>query len=233
MELSTKLDATLMHLHELAKRCVGKQMQMETDYNRISGRYLKIFDDLDNELENRIFELDKPAFAFKRESDKHSDRTLNSDLVGTVAVFGAESGDLQARIGASIAKKRALDTIGKANTFLVKQKRLNNIIYQSMLNESRAATQYLPVCYIETSNGENQTGKQVYQAGFLPKIQQNELFDDFRSQNWGVVSTAGKENIQRYFNAEVGNCYTSADKHTERVRDNINKLFNIDSFKGV
>ena len=54
-ELSSRLDATLMHLHKMAKRCVEKQKQMESDYNGVSNRYMKIFDDLNNELANRIY----------------------------------------------------------------------------------------------------------------------------------------------------------------------------------
>jgi hypothetical protein len=233
MELSSKLDATLMHLHELAKRCVGKQQQMETDYNRISSRYLKIFDDLNNELENRIFELDKPAFIFKQQSDKQSIRSSGNDLVSTVAVFGAEGGDLQAKISTSIAKKRALDTIGKANIFLVKQKKLNTTINQSMLNENRAATQYSPVCYMETNNEKSQIGKQVYQADFLPKNKEIELIDDFKLQNWGSISKIDRENIQRYFNAEVSNNFTSANQHASRVKENIIKMFDFNLIKSV
>ncbi|MDR1181417.1 MAG: hypothetical protein LBL13_05530 [Bacteroidales bacterium] len=233
MELSTQLDATLMHLHELAKRCVDKQRQMETDYNRISSRYIKTFDDLNNELENRIFELDKPAFVFKRESDKNSVRTLGGDLVSVVSVFGREGGELQVKISASIAKKRALDTIGKANTFLLKQKKMNSIIHQSMLNENRAATQYSPVCYMETGNEQSQIEKQVYQSDFLPKIQVNELIDGFKLQKWDNISKTGRENIQRYFNAEISSRYVSADSHENRVKENILKMLNSNLIKSI
>jgi hypothetical protein len=232
-ELSSKLDATFLHLNELIKRCTGKQQQMKTDYDRISNRYMKIFDDLNNELENRIFELDNPAFVFRRESDNHAMRTSGNDLISTVAVFGSEGGGLQAQISASIAKKRALDSIGKANIFLLKQKKMNDIIRQSMLNESRAATQYSPVCYIETSNEQNQIGKQVYQVDFLPKTPANELIDDFKSQNWDNVTKTDRENIQRYFNAEISNRYASTDQRENRVKENIIKMFNLNSVKSI
>jgi hypothetical protein len=232
-ELSSRLDATLAHLHGMAKRCVEKQTQMKEDYNRISSRYLKIFDDLNNELKNRIFELDKPAFVFKNQSDSHAGRTLGGGLASTVAISGAESGDLQARISASIAKKRAFDTIGKANTFLVKQKRLNDTINQTVLNESVAAVRYSPVCFIETQNEKSQIGKNLYQADFLPKMQANEIISDFQTKTWGGVSPENNTQIGRYFNAEVNNRYSSADTHTNRVRENIVKMVNFHSIKSV
>ena len=56
MELSTKVDTTLIHLQKLAQRCKDKQVQMQNDYGHLTSRYLKTFDDLNKELENRIFE---------------------------------------------------------------------------------------------------------------------------------------------------------------------------------
>lgn len=232
-ELSSRVDATLMHLHEMAKRCVEKQKQMESDYNGMSSRYLKIFGDLNNELSNRIYELDKPAFVFKKQSDSQNNRTSKNDLVSTVAVFGAEGGDLQARIGASIAKKRALDAIGKANSFLMKQKRLNDTINQSMLKDSIAAIQYSPICFIETQNEKSQIEKNVYQAEFLPKMQANELIADFQGKNWSSFSKESSNQIGRYFNAEVTSRYSDADTHTSRVREIIIKMLNFNQIKSI
>jgi hypothetical protein len=231
MELSTKLNATLMHLHELAKRCVGKQQQMEADYNRIASRYVKIFDDLNNELKNRIFGLDKPAFVFRRESDNQAIRTSSNDLVSTVAIFGAEGGNLQAKISASVIKKRALGAIEKANTFLLKQKRMNATISQSMLKESIAAVQYLPVCFIEAQSGKSQVDRNVYQAYFLSQMQVNELISSFQQKKWSNVSKDNAEKISRYFSAEVNSHFSSADIHTNRVKENIIKMLNFNLIK--
>ena len=232
-ELSQKIDAHLLHLRELAKSCVAKQKQMETDYNRISDRYLKVFDDLNRELENRIFELNKPAFVFKNDNDKHTVRTIGNDLVSTVTVFGAEGGGLQAKIAASVAKKRALDAINQANVFLWKQKRLQATINQSMLNENTTATRFSPVCFIETSGEKNQIGKSVYIADFLPKTNHNELITKFQKQKWAVATKEQKDHIQRYFNSEVSNAYTANNKHDERVKEMIVKIFDVDSIKSI
>lgn len=206
---------------------------MQDDYQRITGRYMKIFDDLNSELSNRIYELNKPAFVFKNQSDSQSNRTSKNDLVSTVAVFGAEAGDLQARISVSVAKKRALDTIGKANTFLVKQKRLNDTINQSMLKESVVAIRYSPVCFIETKNEKSQIDKNVYHPDFLPKMQANELISDFQEKKWSDFSKENSTQIRRYFNSEMNIHYSGADTHTARVRENIFKMFNLNQMKSV
>jgi hypothetical protein len=230
-ELSQKIDAHLLYLHELAKSCIAKQKQMETEYNRLSSRYLKIFNDLNNELSNRIYELNKPAFIFKKETDSHAIRTSGNDLVGTVAVFGKEGGELQAKISASIVKKRALGAIDQANVFLRKQKKMENMINRSMLNENISAPKYTPVCFAETQNEKNQTGRDVYQPGFLPQTNPNRIIEMFNNQNW--TTRAKNDNIQRYFNAEVSKSYSSNNQHDNRVKEMIVKIFDINSTKSI
>jgi hypothetical protein len=232
-ELTQKIDAYLMHLHEVTKQLVAKKAQMETDYNRTANRYGKIFEDLNNELSNRIYELDKPAFVFKQNSDNHARRTTDNDLVSAVAVTGAESGDLQARISASITKKRAFDAINQANIFLTKQKRLQRTINQSMLNENTDATKFSPVCFLETRNENSQIGKSLYQSDYLPQMQANHVIEDFQTKTWTPVSKESQEKIGLYFNTELSNAYSTADPHTNRVKDTIMKIFDLSSIQSV
>lgn len=233
MELSQKIDSHLIHLRELAKSCTGKQKQMETDYNRISSRYLKIFDDLNNELSNRIYELNKVAFVFKNDSDKHAVRISGNDLVSTVAVFGRESAELQAKISASVVKKQALDSIAHANIFLRKQKKTENTIDQSMLNESVSASRFSPICFLETQNENSIVSSHIYQSDFVPKVPENKLTVDFQSQKWSSVSKENKDKIQRYFNTEINNSYTTNNQHDNRVKETITKIFDVNSIKEV
>jgi hypothetical protein len=233
MELSQKIDAHLVHLRELAKTCLSKQKQMEADYHRISSRYVKIFDDLNQELENRIFALNEPAFKFKRNADNHSQRTSDSDLVSTVAVFGKEGGELQAKLSASVVKKRALNTINQANMFLWQQKKQQSTINQSMLSKSVAATQFSPVCFMETKGEKNQIDEKVYQAEFLPKINPHEMVENFKNQAWNNGTKEQEDNIQRHFNSEVSQAYPGTSPHDERVRNMLVKIFDVHSIKFV
>ena len=151
-ELTQNVNAQLVHLKELSQSCLSKKKQMEGDFNRIASRYVKIFEDLNHELSNRILELDKAAFVFKKETDNSKVRTTNNDLVNTIAISGKEGCDLQAQISASISKKRAFDTINKAIIFLRQQNRMNETIQKSTFNESISNSIYLTICYIETKN---------------------------------------------------------------------------------
>ena len=238
-ELSQNIDAHLMHLKELAKSCIDKKKQMEGDFFRISGRYVKIFDDLNNELSNRIYELDKPAFVFKKETDNQKIRTSSNDLVNTVTICGIESSDLQTKIGASIAKKRALDTLNKSKVFLWQQKKLNLTIKQSMLNDSKSCSIFAPCCFVESNNTNNQIDKNIYSTDYLTilneKSKKNEIIDQFllNSIIWSVLSQDVLKNISQYFNTELNNVSTLNDQHNVRVREMIQKIANISSIKVI
>lgn len=233
MELSQQINSNLMHLRELAKACEAKKKQMEVDYNRKSNQYLKIFDDLNKELENRIFELNKPAFIFKRNSDNHTARTSGNDLVSTVAVFGKEGGELQAKISTSIAKKRALDTINQVNVYLWKQKKTENAIAQSMLNSNVAASIFAPVCFLETVDEKNQINKKVYQSSLLSQINSNNIIENIKAKSWTNIPKESKESIQRYFNTEISNSFSSNDLRNNRVKDMVVKLLDLSSTKNI
>lgn len=238
-ELTQGIDSQLMHLRELSKAVLDKKRQMEGDFLRISSRYIKTFDDLNNELSNRIFELDKPTFVFKKELDNQRIRTSNNDLVNTVAVFGKEGSELHSKISASIAKKRALDTLNKAKVFLWQQKKLNNTVQQSMLNESTESSQYSPVCFVETKADKNQITKGLHAPSFLSALQENqtknELIEQFTesSNSWSAITKDYADNLKLYFNSELSKSYTTADQHSVRVKEMIQKIANLGSIQTI
>lgn len=238
-ELTQNIDAQLMHLKELSDACVDKKRQMESDFLRISGRYTKIFDDLNSELSNRIHELDKPTFMFKKELDEQSERTTNNDMVNTVTVFGKEGGELQSKISASVAKKRALDTLYLAKNFLWQQKKLENTISKSMLNESVETAQYSPVCFIELCSENGQISKEMYSASYLNNLNEGNLKTEIINKfsdpvnNWTLISKDQADSIKMYFNTQVSVKYPDADPHSERVKQMIQKMADLGKIKVI
>ncbi|GAB1416978.1 hypothetical protein MASR2M117_23840 [Paludibacter sp.] len=238
VELAQRIDSQLMHLKELSKAVIDKRRQMEGDFMRISSRYVKIFDDLNNELTNRIHEIDKPTFTFKKELDNQNIRSTNNDLVNTVTVFGKEGGELHSKISASITKKRALDTLFKAKSFLWQQKKLNNTTQQSMLNENVECKQYIPVCFMETID-QNQIGRVLYSTNYVSALQntltKNELIEQFTepTNSWKSATKEHTDNLRLFFNSELDKSYSTADQHSVRVKEMIQKLANISSLKTI
>ncbi|MEN6618796.1 MAG: hypothetical protein ABFC28_04775 [Rikenellaceae bacterium] len=238
-ELAQKVESQLMMLREFMTAALSKKDQMEQDYLRISGRYRKIFDDLDRELSNRIFTVDKPAFEFKNDTDNHIVRILNNNLINTISVFGAESNNLLSKISTSATKKRALDTIDKAKLFLMHQKRLNISIQNSMLNEYKSGMLFSPICYVETSNIRRQTDKNLYVSDFLDgledKLPGDDLFQRLSSSvyKWEKMSKESENYLRLYFNSELDKKYYSNYEHSVRVRETIRKIADLSSINVI
>lgn len=233
MELKQRIDANLIHLEELSKRLLAKREQMEIDYQRTANRYLKIFEDLNKELENRIFELNKPAFQFNRFTKSESERTTNNDLVSIVAISGQENGSLQAKLGASITKKRALDAITQINRYIAKQKILQKAIDKSMLKENKDACHYSPICFIETYNEDRKIEKKVYEPNFLSLLDKDFIIDKIEKKEWDNIDSDSKEKIFNYLNSAINSHYVSNDKHSTRVKEMIRKLSSSNSTKCI
>jgi hypothetical protein len=225
METSSRIEATLVHLREMAQRCVAKQKQMETDYGRLASRYCSIFEDLNKELENRIYELDRPTFKFKETSDKTANRGIGTDLASAVAISGAENGHLEAMLGVSITKKQAMNALGKANTFLVKQKTCERLLDSCSINESTDAVYYAPVCYIETKGESDVISNELYTSEFIGKQTNNRLAEKMKDITF-TTDEFDQDMLKTHFSAEVADKYAYSDSHDERVRDYITKLFN-------
>ncbi len=238
-ELSQNIDAQLTHLKELSDACVSKKKQMEGDFVRISSRYIKIFDDLNKELVNRILELDKPTFVFKKELDNQNIRSVKNDMVNTVLIFGKEGNLLQSKLGVALAKKRALDTLGQAKIFLFQQKKLNLTVQRSMINENVESKQYSPVCFMESNEDRDQITKNVYSSKYISNLQEqsklNALINDFATSNnsWSSMNTENIDPIKTYFNSAMNQAYKGSDPHTERVKSLITKMANFGTIQTI
>ncbi len=224
MELTAKIDSTLIHLNQLATRCKEKQTQMQNDYGRISSRYLKIFEDLNNELENRIYELCRPVFLFKRDTDEKTLGTICSDMTTIATVSGAEHGALEARLASSLAKRRAVDTILQANGFLTKQKRTEYVLTHSTIDDATDGSLYLPVCYLETrDNGV--TDRKSFKPGLLDGVNNQRLVESLSESDMNNLLESDSTQLEESFNREVSSTFKDQDAHNKRVMDYVTKLF--------
>ena len=238
-ELAQNIDSQLLHLKELAQSCLVKKKQMENDYNRITSRYVKIFKDLDNELSNRIYELDKDSFTFIKETDEQKQRQVGNDLVNTVTIFGTDNGDLHSKITSSITKKRALDAINLTKKFLWEQNISDSTIRKSMTEISELGPVYAFVCYTETINTEQQTDRKVVYADYISTLKEgakdNELIEMFTSDSliWNDMYPDDRDKIMMYFNTQVNTNLPKNDEHSRRVRKMIQKLAEFNSINTI
>ena len=131
-----------MQLNAQRKQLLAIRTRMEHDYNMICNRYMRLFNGLNQNLRQRVFELDKPTIDFAvREVERVSNRTKY--LTATVPVAQVESLADSQKILASNIKNRGAKVIASMSAFLsasLQQKKLTDKV---LLTHNRAQTESL------------------------------------------------------------------------------------------
>jgi hypothetical protein len=234
-EIAQAAETKQIVLKELMKRCVTLREQMNRDFQRISDRYLKIFQDLNKELSYRIFELNKAIFKYESETNNHKVRVLNNDLINIIAVFGIDCCNLLSRISSSVTKKRAYDTITKAKFFILHQKRFNRTIQESLINEESSGEVYSPVCFLETSSYSNQFERKLYAPEGLGRDNGDIIWSDLierissSGSKWKKIDEDEADILKGYFYKELERRERPMDQNSERLKEMVKKIAQFDS----
>ncbi|MCL2284277.1 MAG: hypothetical protein FWC26_13255 [Fibromonadales bacterium] len=217
--LENEKNSTLLHLTQIAKKVIALKTQMEGDYHRITERYVKVFEDLNNELENRILHLDSKIFEFEKIAAENINRIFGSDLSTTVSVFGKENASLSARISSGSAKEKALIAINKAKEFLFVRNKMNQTIKDATISEAKEKVFYVPSCFMETHDKNTSVNDNL----------KENVADKFKSDNlnWEQISETERKYISIQLNGYINEAYNSTEPKVKRVRDTLQKLVNL------
>lgn len=208
-ELSSKCESLFIALMGHKDNCLSKSKQMQDDYNRISKRYSKIFEDLDKETVSRIEVLDKPTFQFAESAQNLVDRNSNTELLGISTISANESIKLETVLSCSHVKQQASVLLDKANCYLQGTYRLANSV-RDMLDDSQAENDILlPVMFVESvKNIENKETRIIgTDDSFTPSgdAVDSTLRSKFMSKDveWGNMKSNDFDKVISYLNAEV------------------------------
>lgn len=208
-ELSSKCESLFIALMGHKDNCLSKSKQMQDDYNRISKRYSKIFEDLDKETVSRIEVLDKPTFQFAESAQNLVDRNSNTELLGLSTISANENIKLETVLSCSHVKQQASVLLDKANCYLQGTYRLANSV-RDMLDDSQAENDILlPVMFVESvKNIENKETRIIgTDDSFTPSgdAVDSTLRSKFMSKDveWGNMNSNDFDKVISYLNAEV------------------------------
>lgn len=208
-ELSSKCESLFIALMGHKDNCLSKSKQMQDDYNRISKRYSKIFEDLDKETVSRIEVLDKPTFQFAESAQNLVDRNSNTELLGISTISANENIKLETVLSCSHVKQQASVLLDKANCYLQGTYRLANSV-RDMLDDSQAENDILlPVMFVESVNNiENKETRIIgTDDSFTPSgdAVDSTLRSKFMSKDveWGNMNSNDFDKVISYLNAEV------------------------------
>lgn len=208
-ELASKCESLFFALMGHKENCLSKSRQMQDDYNRISKRYSKIFEDLDKETVSRIEVLDRPTFQFAETAQNLIDRNSNTELLGISTISANESIKLETVLSCSHVKQQASNLLAKANNYLQGTYRLANSV-RDMLDESQVEEEILlPVMFVESViNSDNKETKIIgTDEEFTPSGESidSQLRSKFMSKDveWDDMKSEEFEKVISYLNADV------------------------------
>ncbi len=226
-KLQSDVDSQLMQMRQQKNALLNIKNRMQKDYNMIASRYIKLFNGLNGNLKNRVFELDKPTISFaNKEIDKISNRTKN--LIATVPITQLESISESQKIVASNIKYRGVNVINSMKWFIQEmneQKKLTDLIL--IKNSSTLETQmfYTPILIIE-SNRDNSGQRNVdviVSDEILNNISKsaikNNAYSEFTQLDWKQNQTINEE-IKSEFSKKLSSSTKSA-----RIKDLAMQLF--------
>lgn len=153
--LKSEVDSHLMRLNQQRKQLTAIRHRMERDYNMISSRYLKTFNAINKNLEQRVAELDKPVMDLAQtEADKVTNRAAR--LTADIPLGQTESVRTSQVVGASTLKFRALKAIETIDRFIAGSNRLEEVTDRILLRrrmnpEATESPWLIPVAIAETN----------------------------------------------------------------------------------
>jgi hypothetical protein len=233
-KLQSEVDSHFMKLTQLRKNLFGIKNRMERDYNMISNRYLKLFNGLNANLKQRVFELDKPVISFAvKDVEQISNRTKY--LTATVPVSQLESLSASQKIIASNVKYRGLNVINSMKSFLsdmAEQKKLTNLILLKSY-DVKNVTISIPVIISEVNLDKydnkslDVTVSNVELNNVAKSAIKNTVFTNAENLHWLTAKEIDKE-IKSEFSK-----FVTASSSSQRVKDMANKLFLTNNFQTI
>lgn len=233
-KLQSEVDSHIMKLNQLRRQLLAIKSRMERDYGMISSRYIKLFNGLNKNLEQRIYDLDRPAINFAvRDMNMLSNRSRI--LTATVPISQLESLSLSQKIIASNLKDKGAKVIDSMTHFLSetkKQKELTDKILLANRTEQKKTAILIPIiiCEFNTDRyGNRGTDISTPYSGSTQKT-----CDTIRNYVNGKISQIDWHDEIK--NDEVISEFSkllATSSSPQRVKDMVHQLFNDNNFQTI
>lgn len=222
--LKNKSEALLAQLNELTKRCNDKKRTMNVDYQRISSRYTKIFDELNKELENRIHSLDEPVIKVA-ERIGHIDEGMSAH-VAVPTVHSKESSKAMAQVTMAHTKHEATNAIGKMTRFLEVQYQTDGILRKCLHEGGENEVFTAPYCIMEATDSNGTKRTELHRPDLLQGVDSQYLINSASDATESGPLPGEGSLLNEYFKAELAeNVAANSSEHNLRVARMADQLY--------
>lgn len=225
-KLQSEVDSHLMQLVQQKKALLAIKARMQRDYQMISSRYLKLFNSLNANLRQRVFELDKPTIDFAlKEVSKVTNRSRL--LTATVPVAQQETLIGSQRILASNVRYRGVSVIGSMQHFLSEMNTQNQLTDSILIRNGEkpvTAKSHIPVVICICNRNEHGNGVEltIPEHGLDQSAKNtvvNVAYASVAEIQWKQHEAVTPE-VTASFNQML-----SSSSHSDRVKETANRLF--------
>ncbi len=180
MRLKTRVPMLLQALKGLAGHCSATRSQLEKDYQHITSRYTKIFDDLQAALYSALVGLDGPIYQLSKMVDGIVlNSTLNIITTETI-LTGLEQASAVNGLEIMQVKNAARKVVSECARNIMYNIRLEQQI-EHMLRRNAIVYEhhvYMPIVQIESDSLENNSEAHEYVfSGAFPSSKAIDLYD--------------------------------------------------------
>lgn len=224
---NAKARALAIELMQQQKALQSLQSRMTGDYNMIGSRYAKLFGSLNQELRNRISELDKPLMDYCSQQVKQLQNRIYG-LVSGVPVLQSESLTATQAIAAAHIKRNAQNLISAAGEYIKhdkQQERTTQNLWSSKIDEEKIY--YVPMI-IDEENTELRSGASMIKENQALKTALGDVAYQKTIQTLDAIVKSIEWKTDDSQSANIANQYAEmVDKADvpKRLKDVMMKLF--------
>lgn len=231
-EMKPRVEALLIELIKHQESCIGKKSQMEQDYLRISKRYLKLFDELDKEMYNRIRKMDEAAFTIHGKLNDQVSMSISDVNAGIVTIFNKEGGSVHSMLFASGLRSKAMQLLNNGKKYLISEKNLARNIKRILSSESteKYKRKNIPIVMLEAKSSAANTDKEIKYDNNFSSFQKTDIkpqiLKSFENTKWKALDEVKRKKMEDYFQLEINKTSAVTSEHTSRVSEKIMQLWN-------
>jgi hypothetical protein len=195
-EIKPRVESLLTEMHHQRDACLSKKQQLASDFERITERYTKIFQELDKELRKRILLLNQAAIQVQASLSQQVHGALADASTGIATVFHTEGSAIHANLFSSGAKGRAVALLNSGKNYLKHERNLSGQLKESLHLQavSSLREQYVPVIFMASSDAPREVQARIFVPDQLSALsrEKSQLIRAFEQEAhaWPVTDTS-------------------------------------------
>ena len=221
--LDSAMKAGFGLIMEQGKAVGTKKIQMEGDFNRICSRYIRLFDDLDNECYKRIYALDKPSFSLSEKVQRQLLSETSGDASALNILGIEEESSIKSLVFVSSLYRRVLLVLQTMRDYINQESDISSLVNSLLSDESvdKNIPLFSPVVWIERDTLEDSSVRhESFIPVFLDQGPIRDKTDNYCSgvprSGWEAGEEEQKEALDREFKSLAESCFAELNDEAEQ-----------------